>query len=338
MAKISIALATYNGGKYLREQLESLAEQTLLPTELQARDDGSTDDTIAILEEFRSRAPFDVRIHRNTKNLGHGLNFVQTAMRCSGDWIAFCDQDDVWLPNKLAACAAEIAKAPSDLRLLTHPVLVVDEKLERRFAEKEVGGSTLHPCLSLPPSWFAPGFTLIFDRHLLGGSMSPAEETFARLGHDLWISQLANATGSIVRTPARLAMYRRHGGATTTGMAYEALYHGLWSRLRFHLRGCAKDYVDQTKTLHALAEALQGRAGTTNEREVAPLLIEAADRVRKYATTIEARVKVHGERSVARRMTSWQRLRSQGAYAHGDWPLGRSAALKDLLRVFVPAR
>ncbi|RMG82452.1 MAG: glycosyltransferase, partial [Chloroflexi bacterium] len=110
--KISVAMATYNGEACLNEQLESLVRQEHQPYELVVGDDGSSDRTLDILRAFAARAPFPVRVTVNPERLGFGENFLQTARRCSGEWIAFCDQDDVWLPHKLAACATAIEKEP----------------------------------------------------------------------------------------------------------------------------------------------------------------------------------------------------------------------------------
>ena len=110
---ISIAMATYNGEKYIKEQLQSLSNQTSLPFELVVGDDGSTDATLDILKEFCAHAPFPVRIHQNQANLGFARNFLDTARRCKGDWIAFCDQDDVWLPDKLATVIQAIEHTPN---------------------------------------------------------------------------------------------------------------------------------------------------------------------------------------------------------------------------------
>src|SRR5581483_5816839 len=103
--RISIAMATYNGGQFIREQLDSLSRQTFLPCELVVCDDGSTDHTLAIVETFAASAPFAVRIHRNKKRLGFGPNFLKAASLCDGEVIAFSDQDDVWLETKLACYA-----------------------------------------------------------------------------------------------------------------------------------------------------------------------------------------------------------------------------------------
>ncbi|MBW2268602.1 MAG: glycosyltransferase [Deltaproteobacteria bacterium] len=102
-ARLSIAMTTYNGTAYIREQLESFAAQTRPPHELVVCDDVSSDDTVAQLEAFAARAPFPVRIERNPTNLTTTPNFAKAIGLCSGDVIFLSDQDDVWLPGKLAA-------------------------------------------------------------------------------------------------------------------------------------------------------------------------------------------------------------------------------------------
>ena len=97
-------MATYNGERFIGEQLESFLTQTILPTELVVTDDGSTDATLDIVASFAARAPFPVRIERNAENLGYQTNFMKAARLCSSDIIAFCDQDDIWLPRKIEIC------------------------------------------------------------------------------------------------------------------------------------------------------------------------------------------------------------------------------------------
>jgi len=109
---ISVALCTYNGEKFLREQLDSIAQQTLLPDELVVCDDRSSDNTIAILEEFKQRAPFPVRIHLNETNLGSNRNFEKAISLCAGEIIALCDQDDVWKPRKLESLHSALEANP----------------------------------------------------------------------------------------------------------------------------------------------------------------------------------------------------------------------------------
>jgi glycosyltransferase involved in cell wall biosynthesis len=99
---ISIAMATYNGERFLEEQLRTLGEQVKLPDEVVVCDDGSTDRTLEILVQFAERAPFRVRLVINDQRLGWRENFLKAASLCTSDYIAFCDQDDVWLPDKLS--------------------------------------------------------------------------------------------------------------------------------------------------------------------------------------------------------------------------------------------
>ena len=112
MTGISIALCTWNGEKFLREQLESFSAQTRLPDEVLVGDDCSTDHTIEILEEWAKTAPFRVEITRNPQNLGYEKNFEQTMLRCSGDIIFPADQDDVWLPEKLETMVRAFEENP----------------------------------------------------------------------------------------------------------------------------------------------------------------------------------------------------------------------------------
>ena len=97
---ISVAMCTYNGDKYLWEQLQSIASQTRFPHELVICDDRFTDSTTDIIRDFTGSAPFPVRLHINPANLGAAAkgitrNFEQASRLCTGDLIAFCDQDDV---------------------------------------------------------------------------------------------------------------------------------------------------------------------------------------------------------------------------------------------------
>lgn len=113
MIKVSVAMATYNGSKYLNQQLDSLASQDYLPFELVVCDDNSSDDTIAILTHFARRAPFPVFIHKNSSNIGPIANFFKAISYCSGDWISFCDQDDVWLKHKIHDVVIAVQSNPN---------------------------------------------------------------------------------------------------------------------------------------------------------------------------------------------------------------------------------
>lgn len=108
----SIAMGTFNGEKYLQEQLDSLANQTILPDELVVCDDGSSDRTVEILENFARTAPFPVRIFVNEKNLGIPANFCKVFSLCEKDVTFFCDQDDIWFPEKIEKMKAVFENEP----------------------------------------------------------------------------------------------------------------------------------------------------------------------------------------------------------------------------------
>src|SRR5438309_759094 len=91
---ISVAMATHNGATYLREQLESIRNQSVPPDELIVSDDGSSDATLSIVADFAPTAPFPIRIEQNSHRLGYRANFLKVANLARSDLIAFCDQDD----------------------------------------------------------------------------------------------------------------------------------------------------------------------------------------------------------------------------------------------------
>ena len=97
--KISVALTTHNGDRFLREQLDSLYSQTMVPDEVVVCDDCSTDHTMEILDEYAVK--YGLRYYRNEPALGVNANFFRAISLCDGDYVCICDQDDVWMPHKI---------------------------------------------------------------------------------------------------------------------------------------------------------------------------------------------------------------------------------------------
>lgn len=125
--RLSVAMCTYNGAQYLREQLDSIASQTRLPDELVVCDDRSHDDTIEIVKTFASKAPFPVRLTINEENLGSTKNFEKAIELCEGDIIALSDQDDVWHPEKLMRIEAVFSTSPRIGAVFTDAEVVVED-------------------------------------------------------------------------------------------------------------------------------------------------------------------------------------------------------------------
>ena len=104
---VSVVMCTFNGERYVREQLDSIVAQTYPIHELIIEDDGSTDRTVEICREYASRYPF-IRVVVNERNLGLDANFEAATMRSTGDFVALSDQDDVWYPEKISRQVAAI--------------------------------------------------------------------------------------------------------------------------------------------------------------------------------------------------------------------------------------
>ncbi len=232
--RISIALATYNGDRFLREQLRSLASQTCVPFELVVSDDGSSDGSMEILEAFAGTAPFEVAIHASREHLGFGDNFLRAASLCSGEWIAFCDQDDVWLPYKLERCADLIARLPK-VDLLSHSAMRTDEVLNRLpGCFPDHGKVTVTGPLGNKPLSVLPGFSLLVRRSLFDlVDYSDRPRSLSGTGdlqtHDWFVCNIANAYGHTVRIPDRLVLYRRHGQSVSGDPATRVPWRNLWA-------------------------------------------------------------------------------------------------------------
>jgi glycosyltransferase involved in cell wall biosynthesis len=97
---VSIAMCTYNGAKFMAKQLESIINQTYKNLEIVIVDDRSTDDTVAIVEQF-AKNDERIKFYQNETNLGFNKNFEKAVNLTTGDYISISDQDDIWLPTKI---------------------------------------------------------------------------------------------------------------------------------------------------------------------------------------------------------------------------------------------
>lgn len=202
-------MATYNGERFIRPQLDSFVRQTLLPTELIICDDGSTDSTLSIISDFSKSAPFPVVVVKNSTRLGYTANFLQAARLCQGNLIAFSDQDDEWDTQKLD-CVLQ-ASTGSNALLFAHgaewvnddgnPVGVVFPT-HRRFRK------------NLSQNRF-PGHVIVFRKSLLdmtSHSLIPGKlreiTGDVEIGHDVLLPEIAAAMGRLQFIPSVLMKYR----------------------------------------------------------------------------------------------------------------------------------
>jgi glycosyltransferase involved in cell wall biosynthesis len=215
---ISIALCTYNGSRYLKEQLESIAGQTRPPDELIIRDDRSTDDTVEIARRFAETASFLVQVHVNSENVGSTRNFELAIEDCSGDIIALSDQDDLWMPRRLERLESEFAADPrvglvfSDAELTDENLSPLGVRLWREtFKRRDQGEFEAGRAVDVLLQYnVVTGATMAFR-----SSLRPAILPIPKLTefiHDGWISLVAALTSRVrfVREP--LIKYRQHPG------------------------------------------------------------------------------------------------------------------------------
>lgn len=201
---VSVALATYDGERFLPELLASLAQQSVRPLELVARDDGSSDGTVDILRDFAGRAPFPVRLLPAGERLGYAQNFMAITRECHGDVVFFADQDDHWRPDKLATVVA--AAAPGEAAALCHDFALVDA--EGHQTEPSFVG--LLRQRGFGPAVALKGCSIAVTREFLDTWGWPAADS--PVSHDFWVALLSTAFGQRRYLPEVLVDHRLHGG------------------------------------------------------------------------------------------------------------------------------
>ena len=320
---VSIALATHNGARFLDAQLQSLADQTARPGELVVFEDASTDGTPSILGAFAERAAFPVRLERGAERRGYRAAFMAAAQACTGDLIAFCDQDDVWEPAKLERMTAPFGDP--DVLLAHHDATLIDAE-----------GRRLGPPLLTRrrgPWDVVPGFAQLFRRRLLAfaplqprsvdplwaiaAARDPASKAMA---HDQFFLFWADALGRAAHVPEALVRYRQHPGALFGRAPNPALF--------------------------ALARAPELAAGKAEAADAQVALLEAARplcspaELERLSSLLEARratlPHLHGRAALYRRegllgrACSLLKLAAAGAYGRGGLGPGLGDLAVDL--------
>jgi len=214
--RISVAMCTFNGARYLEKQLESIAEQSRPPGELIVCDDGSTDETIAILNRFRANAAFPVTIVQNNTRMGSTRNFDQAIGMSRGEFIALCDQDDRWLPQKLERLSDCLIRNPflggvfSDAELIDGDGRRVGLSLfgRHKFTAAKQRSFVLCPTATLLKHDVVTGATLMF-RSTIRRYCSPIPTTWV---HDGWLAWMLALHSRLTLVPEPLIEYRIHAG------------------------------------------------------------------------------------------------------------------------------
>ena len=212
---ISVAMATYNGEKYIKEQLDSIYTQTYKNFEVIVVDDVSSDDTVLILEEYKRE--YGLIYFVNDVNMGVTKNFEKAISICSGDYIALVDQDDVWLPNKLEVLYKNIG----DYSLIYSNAEIINDngELQNKTAKSiyplyEVDSNTIDLYKYIVLHSFILGCATMFKRELLSDLM-PIYQT--KRNHDWFLTVCAYNKNGMKYIDDVLFYYRHHNNNYSRG-------------------------------------------------------------------------------------------------------------------------
>lgn len=206
MNKVQILMSTYNGEKYLKEQIESILNQENVEISLLIRDDGSTDETLNILEHL---AKENKNIHYYaSQNIGVARSFMELVNKSNeADYYAFADQDDVWKPKKLISAIEKLESNIETPSLYISALEVVDEELNTIEIKKVSGNHCFEGEMAKN---FATGCTMVFNKKLCDIIKMYNPEYL--IMHDSWITRVCYAIGgNVVVDRNTYIKYRQHG-------------------------------------------------------------------------------------------------------------------------------
>ncbi|WP_395067167.1 glycosyltransferase [Flavobacterium sp.] len=216
--KISVAVCTYNGERYLEKQLNSILNQTLSVNEIVVCDDCSSDKTIAILNLFKEKFPAIFKIYSNSENLRSNKNFEKAISLCTGDFIFLSDQDDLWKPEKVATIIDVFKSNPSAEGVFSDANFIDENDIEIHqemslwqsvcfFDRQNDIPINLYESL-LYLGNFLTGATLCIRKEVLPFCIP--FETIDSFIHDEWLAYVLSKRNTLFLTKEKLISYRLH--------------------------------------------------------------------------------------------------------------------------------
>jgi glycosyltransferase involved in cell wall biosynthesis len=329
MVSISIAMTVFNGERYLDQQLESLNRQTLVADEIVITDDQSSDRSPEIIAAFQSRSKCPVRYFRNETTLGWRANFLKACSLCNSDLIALCDQDDIWLPEKLQICSRYFVNSP-DVLAVHHNLRLIDHNQKPYGAQWWNDGDfpTLTKPLSRNILWHHPsGLAMIFRRSLCqfdkfwplsAGKFFMGEKA----AHDQWYFSLATLLGVTAYDPTILVNYRQH---QTNAV-------GVRDKAPSQASGDKDTYVRELENnlvvVKAMAEIL--RLASAELTDFSERATSASLMLDRQARLLSDQITTIRDPSLVSRIGRIASSGLRGAYFTSNFGLGKTAAIKAL--------
>lgn len=268
---VAILLSTFNGETFLEAQLDSLAAQESVAVEVFVRDDGSTDGTLAVLAKYARRWPALAAPFAGA-NLGPAASFLELLRNTplDYDYYAFCDQDDVWLPDKLLRAATRLSSVPAGKpALYCSRVICVDEKL-RPLGKKDLGGDGRFEHLVFENIAFGNTVVMNATAATLVRECSPGP---FMIMHDWWCALVVSAFGVVIYDERPGVLYRQHDGNAIG--ASPARWRELLALLRLFLRDPRRFYPVHVQVAEFLR--LYGDRLAPKKRRLAESLVKSRE-------------------------------------------------------------
>ncbi len=206
--KVSVVMCTYNGERYLREQIGSILAQTYAISELVAQDDCSTDSTPAILQEY-ARADKRVKVYVNSRRLGFNRNFSSALLKATGDFVACSDQDDIWREDKIEV----LMKQAGGCSLLFHNSRPFTTDIAHASGMKNASGAPCNDLVFLMKP-YVPGHECLFRREILPLFAQIVREEPC-ISYDTTLLLAAATDGGVKFVDEGLTYWRRHPQAAS---------------------------------------------------------------------------------------------------------------------------
>lgn len=211
MHNIAVAMSTYNGELYIKEQINSILQQKNVKVDLFIRDDGSKDKTLEILKSYAKKWN-NIHVIKGD-NLGVGNSFMELlySIGCEYDYYAFADQDDVWLPDKLSQGIVKIKDSDIPLLYVSNQILV-DKNLNRLRMRFEVPPGISYKQILCNNS--VSGCTMVWNKELqellIDINRRPTADLLKNRIHDVWVVMVASVVGKIIYDKNSCILYRQH--------------------------------------------------------------------------------------------------------------------------------
>ena len=205
---IGVAIASFNGEKYISEQIQSIINQTTKVDKIVINDDKSTDKTVPIIKKLIKKG-YPIVLHQNEENLGYSKNFLDCIKKCDTDYIFICDQDDFWLENKVEEMENFINKN-IDSYCWMHDCSLTNENLEIKVKSKINNIQRQF----MDSNSFVMGSCMVLSKKAKK-YIYPYPSNMSKFGHDNWIAFVMHAINKLRVTSKSLLLYRRHGENTS---------------------------------------------------------------------------------------------------------------------------